>query len=141
VNTLDQIHLDWSGRETLLVKLLCLRDVALAYALINALTLGGHPVGELDIGAVDWWLEWLTEVRKAGTGGLFGDRMSWVLTEHVSETTRAALLTERFVEHILLPQLSKAKEGLHVHNLRAVLDQAGRRHGRRYFNAESSTEA
>jgi SIR2-like domain len=200
VKTLDQINLDWSGRETLLVKLLRLRNVALAYALTNPLwTFGPHPVGELDIGAVDWWLEWLTEVRKAGTRGLFGDRMSWVLTEHVSETTRAALLnefnrkgskyrtlladeilwrlkgittdhfsaptikflltqlwrhrfgfrgsllghcaTERFVEDILLPQLSTAKEGLHVRNLHAVLDHAARRHGRRYFSAGPDTEA
>lgn len=199
VETLDQINLNWCGRETLLVKLLRLRNVALAYALINPLwTFGTHPVGELDIGAVDWWMEWLTEVRKAGTGGLFGDRMSWVLTKHVSETARAELLnefnrkgskyrtlladeilwrlkgittdhfsaptikflltqlrrhrfgfrgsllghcaTERFVEDVLLPQLSTAKEGLHVRNLHAVLDHAGHRHGRRYFSAGPGTE-
>ena len=38
--------------------------MALAYALINPLwTFGAHRVGDLDIGAVDWWLEALLPAR------------------------------------------------------------------------------
>ena len=95
VKMLDHIECDWSGRESLFVDLLRLRDVRLARAIFGAAappTVQG--LGNLDIGAIDWWLDWMMdEWAKDGDGwfltqlgGLFGHHLSAdVQEEFVSE--------------------------------------------------------
>jgi hypothetical protein len=62
VRLLKNIKFDWSGREELFVQLLKLRDTDLASALFG----GSCPpsvekLGNLDIGPIDWWLQWMLE--------------------------------------------------------------------------------
>ena len=71
VKMLDHVECDWSGRESLFVDLLRLRDVRLARAIFGASappTVQG--LGNLDIGAIDWWLDWMMdEGPKTATDG------------------------------------------------------------------------
>ena len=119
VQMLEHIECDWSGRESLLVDLLRLRDVRLARAMFG----GSAPptllgLGNLDIGPIDWWLDWMMdEWAEDGDGwfliqlgGLFGHHLSAdVQEEFVSEFNkprskfRGVLL--HFVVHSL-PDLS-----------------------------------
>ena len=85
VQLLDHIECDWSGREDLFVDLLRLRDVRLARAVFGSSAPPTLPsLGNLDIGPIDWWLDWMME-EWAGDGdnwfplqlgGLFGSHLS-----------------------------------------------------------------
>ena len=75
VQLLGHIECDWSGREGLFVDLLRLRDVRLARAVFGSSappTLLG--LGNLDIGSIDWWLDWMME-------GWAGDGDEWFLRQ------------------------------------------------------------
>ena len=78
---LNRLECDWAGQEELFVQLLKLRDVRLAASLLG----GSIPpllpgLGNLNIGSIYWWLEWMMEADSSGAniwfldalGGLFG---------------------------------------------------------------------
>lgn len=192
VSILERIEFDWGGRERLFVKLLRLRDVSLAAALFGGSSPPDVPnLGVLDIGPLDWWLDWVLEVEGGGESQWFVDQMGGLLAGHLNQDTldqiliefnkpdsrfRSLLLcfviphikeittdaftedttsflladlnregsamsfrghllgttaTERFVIERLLPLPAEARPPFAL-NLRAVLTQAGSRHGRRY---------
>ena len=82
---LDRLEFDWSEQEELFVQLLRLRELEVANTVL------GHTVppsllglGNLNIGPIYWWLEWMMEVGSNGAnfwfpaklGGLFGEYLN-----------------------------------------------------------------
>ena len=115
VHMLERIECDWSGRERLLVDLLRLRDVRLARAMFR----GSAPprllgLGNLDIGPIDWWLEWMMD-EWAGDGdgwfliqlgGLFGHHLNTeVQEEFVSEFNKPSSRFRGVLLHFVIPRL------------------------------------
>ena len=85
VQMLKHIECDWSGRESLFVDLLRLRDVRLARAMFGSSALPTLPgLGNLDTGPIDWWLDWMMDQWAEDgdewfliqLGGLFGHHVS-----------------------------------------------------------------
>ena len=115
VQMLEHIECGWSGRESLLVDLLRLRDVRLARAMFG----GGAPptlpgLGNLDIGPIDWWLDWMMdEWAEDGDGwfltqlgGLFGHHLSAdVQEEFVSEFNKPKSKFRDVLLHFVVPEL------------------------------------
>jgi hypothetical protein len=62
IRLLRQIEFDWKGREQLFVQLLRLRDIQLASVLFGgSLSPIITNLGTLEIGPIEWWLEWMME--------------------------------------------------------------------------------
>ena len=115
VQMLEKIKCDWTGRESLLVDLLRLRDVRLARAMFG----GSAPptllgLGNLDIGPIDWWLDWMMdEWAEDGDGwfltqlgGLFGRHLSAdVQEEFVSEFNKPRSKFRNVLLHFVIPEL------------------------------------
>ena len=115
VQMLKHIECDWSGRESLLVDLLRLRDVRLARAVFR----GAAPpmlqgLGNLDIGPVDWWLDWMMdEWAEDGDGwfltqlgGLFGHHLrADVQKKFVSEFNKPRSKYRGVLLHFVVPRL------------------------------------
>ncbi|GAB2923587.1 hypothetical protein GCM10027093_73620 [Paraburkholderia jirisanensis] len=192
VKALRRIEFDWLGKDALFTKLLKLRDSRLVSALLRG---GSHPqlrgLHRIDVGDIEWWLFWLSELENDRETKILVGAMGSVLVEYGGAVTSRLLLTEfqrvdspfrsvlfkvishmsdvstdtlsedaisfsladlrrsdsatgfeghllgkiateRFVTERLLPLLPIA-EGSFLENLGAVLDQAGKRHGRRYL--------
>lgn len=193
LEALKRIRLDWTDKSELFVDILRSRDARLVSALLGSTLPADLPtLGILDIGAVDWFLDWMNELKQDDTQPWFGVQLGGLLakqinaqgraeflaefnredskylrfmqysvmpyfdeltTEQLADSTISFLLadltregsvsvwpghllgdiaTERFVNERLLPLLSGADEPL-AENLKYVLEQAGKRHGRRYM--------
>lgn len=192
---LKRIKLDWSGKADLFVELLRVRDEKVAQALLgDAIPANFDNLDTLEVGAIEWWLEWMLEVERTSTdnsgywflnqlGALFANQVGKekrdlfvaefnkadskyrklllrflipyfkdTTTDAFNEDTISFLLadlnrgapvnpitghllgnaaTERFIEDRIVPLLPEAQPPL-ADKLRAILDQAGSRHGRRY---------
>jgi hypothetical protein len=94
VGLLREVELDWRGHEELLVKLLRLRDRALAFALIEDAVRDDLKCGELSIGPIEWWLEWLMEEGDTKETFFFRDRLSRLFARHLSAEARELFLLE-----------------------------------------------
>ena len=113
VQMLDHIECDWSGRESLFVDLLRLRDVRLARAMFGGPSPPELPgLGSLDIGPIDWWLDWMMdEWAEDGDGwfliqlgGLFGHHLSAdVQEEFVSEFNKPRSRFRGVLLHFVVP--------------------------------------
>lgn len=73
VELIQHVSLDWEGREKLLVELLQLRDVDLALALIEKLTMPvdadeQNGCNVVEVGPIEWWLDWLGEDSQVAGG-------------------------------------------------------------------------
>ena len=113
---LNRLEGDWAGQEELFVQLLKLRDVRLAVALLG----GSIPpllpgLGNLNIGPIYWWLEWMMEVDASGAntwfldplGGLFGAHLNReVQHEFVSEFNESSSKFRRLLARFVLPHLT-----------------------------------
>ena len=95
LKALEQIELDWTGREQLFVQLLRLRDTHLASALFGSRYPPDLPnLGNLDIGTIDWWLEWMLEVARADKGLWFLEQLGGLFAGHLSPNVRAEFVAE-----------------------------------------------
>jgi hypothetical protein len=193
IQMLGRIELDWSGRETLLVAVLRLRNLDLASAILRQLTDYGRRIGprDFDIGPVEWWLDWLLELEDSGDGFWLEMRLARLFSQHLPADARRALLnefnnpespyrvilarsilavqtgftmddvsetahdfllsqlsqdqvdfeehllsrwaTESFCENQLVPLLETTADPVVANNLKRILRDAGKRHGRRYI--------
>ena len=81
LQTLQHLECDWAGEDDLFVRLLRLRDLEVAEALVGCSVpplISG--LATLEIGPVCWWMEWMNEVMDGGEhwfllhalGALFG---------------------------------------------------------------------
>ena len=190
---ISHLELSWFGFEDLFVRLLRLRNIKLATQLARTVTATGFidQIGILEIGPIDWWLEWSKEAQKNDDGWWFNNSLASLFanmmpseflnsfvtefnkqdspyrgvlanfflpaskelySEQLCEDAISFLLadlstrqfsdfrghllgkiaTEEFVIERLLPLLQTTEEPLHG-NLLRVLQQAGKRHGKRYI--------
>ncbi|MFI5396415.1 MAG: SIR2 family protein [Candidatus Binatia bacterium] len=90
---LKQIELEWAGHETLLVQLLKLRDVKLAFALFGGFFPDRAP-GELEIGPIEWWLEWLRDEKDSDLRWWLQERISWLFSRCLKPEAREAFVAE-----------------------------------------------
>lgn len=98
IQILRRIKFDWSGKEELFVQLIQLRDMELAGALF-----GGSPppdvpnLGDLNIGRIDWWLEWIMEIRGSKSrkdGNWLLNQLGGLLGEHLSREIQESFIAE-----------------------------------------------
>lgn len=116
IQILKRIELDWTGKEELFVQLLRLRDMQLALALFG----GSYPLsipnlGNLEIGPIDWWLEWMMEVDPASAGYWFLNQLGGLFALHLSREVQDKFVAEfnksgskfrRLLLHFVLPHRS-----------------------------------
>lgn len=93
VSLLGLMDLNWRGHEELFVGLLRLRDSDLAFSLIDNID-RNEEMGELEIGPIEWWLEWLGDVQDPDKHWWFQDRLSSLFAEHLKPHARDTFLAE-----------------------------------------------
>jgi hypothetical protein len=93
LHLLDGLELDWRGHETLFVDLLQLRDMSLARALLEVLMDKG-AIGTIEIGPIEWWLDWLADDTEPKAHWWFTDRLCNIFAEHLSVGAREAFVAE-----------------------------------------------
>ncbi|GAH63180.1 unnamed protein product, partial [marine sediment metagenome] len=82
---LQRIECDWTGKEELFVQLLRLRDVQLSSALLSASIPPSIPgLGNLEIGPIYWWLEWMMEVGSGRVDYWFLYQLGGLFAEHLN---------------------------------------------------------
>jgi hypothetical protein len=89
---LDGLELDWHGYKTLFVDLLRLRDMSLARALLEGLMHEGS-IGAIEIGPIEWWLDWLADDSEPEAQRWFADRLCRAF-DHLSVGAREAFVAE-----------------------------------------------
>ncbi len=93
IHLVQHIDLNWTGHEALLVQLLRLRDTRLALALVESQGID-WTISELDIGPVDWWLEWLMEEGDRELVTWFCYCLSQIFARFLNSEGRQALVAE-----------------------------------------------
>ncbi|MDB6077448.1 MAG: hypothetical protein JWO82_1195, partial [Akkermansiaceae bacterium] len=72
-----------------------LRDSRLALAIIEPIySEEGQLLKHLEIGAIEWWLDWLADENDANFSYWTKDRLSWLLASQVNEETRQRFVIE-----------------------------------------------
>jgi hypothetical protein len=95
IHILDDIELDWTGHELLFVQLLKLRDKKLALILLeNIYKNDDWTTEKLEIGSIDWWLDWMFEEDDSKSQYWFLYRLGEFLGNFVNEETRRAFVVE-----------------------------------------------
>ena len=94
IHLLEQIDIDWSGNEALFVQLLKLRDSNLALAVLGQVQMEPFALGQLEIGEIEWWLDWLIDVNDPWSKFWLNERLSWLFAEYVSKETQRAFVRE-----------------------------------------------
>lgn len=95
IELLSHLELNWSGHENLFVGLLRLRNTRLAWKLLE--TTYAKPdtkLGHLEIGPIEWWLEWIKETEHTDEGWWLQDRLSWLFANKLTPETRDAFVRE-----------------------------------------------
>lgn len=92
---LEDIDIDWTGRELFFLKLLRLRDINLASAIVgNSFPVGLKNLGALDIGDITWWLEWMRDEFTTEDGNWFLFRLGDIFGTHAISQTRKSFIEE-----------------------------------------------
>ncbi|MGJ5816414.1 hypothetical protein [Paludibaculum fermentans] len=94
IHLLEQVEVDWRGKESLLVKLLKLRDVGLGRALLQKIVHRQEAIGEIEIGAIEWWLEWIGELHTSKDGWWFAYEISSMFSRALSPDARNRFVAE-----------------------------------------------
>ena len=92
---LDGLECDWTGQEELFVQLLKLRNVRLAALLLD----GANPpllpgLGNLNIGPIHWWLEWMMELSASGSNMRFLDDLGGLFSKHLNRDVQREFVFE-----------------------------------------------
>jgi hypothetical protein len=113
IHILQQIQINWAGKEELFVQLLRVRDMQLASAIMgNSIPSSLLNLGHLEIGSIDWWLEWMMEMWNPTEfnwvprqlGALFGEHLSSeVQDQFVTEFSKSNSRFRRILMHCVLP--------------------------------------
>ncbi|YAF58739.1 hypothetical protein DOCECA_00960 [Pseudomonas sp. E102] len=92
---LEDIDIDWKGRELFFLKLLRLRDMNFANAIIgNSFPVTLKNLGTLDIGDISWWLEWMQAELTTKDGNWFLFRLGDIFGTHTLSQTRKSFIEE-----------------------------------------------
>ena len=86
---------DWTGQEELFIQLLRLRNVRLATLLFGGSSPPSVPgLGNLNIGPIYWWLEWMMEVCASGANTWFFDQLGGLFGNHLNRDVQHEFLFE-----------------------------------------------
>lgn len=94
IRLLKSVELDWNGKETLFVKLLRLRDAQFGRALLDEVMHRPEAIGEIDIGPIEWWLEWIGDARRGDDGWWFAYEISSLFGRTLSPVSRSRFVAE-----------------------------------------------
>lgn len=95
IRLLEHIEFDWTGREELFVQLLRQRDMQLALALLRSSIAPLLPnLGNLEIGPIEWWLEWMMEVGSASANYSFLHQVGALFAEHLNREVQDGFVAE-----------------------------------------------
>lgn len=95
MHLLDQLDVNWAGKEELFVKILKLRDSRLSLDIINPVY-GERDcqLGQLEIGPIEWWLDWLIDESGKESGYWLKNRLSWIFSNYLNEDVCRAFVVE-----------------------------------------------
>jgi hypothetical protein len=92
---LEDIDIDWKGRELFFLKLLRLRDMNFASAIIgNSFPVTLKNLGTFDIGDISWWLEWMQAELITQDGNWFLLRLGDIFGTYTLSQTRQSFIEE-----------------------------------------------
>lgn len=95
---LEAIDINWVGNEPLLVQILKLRETDIALKILSPIynhsRMSGSLLGQLEIGPIEWWLDWLVDESNPTNRFWLSDRLSWLFAEHVSKNIRHSFVIE-----------------------------------------------
>ncbi len=92
---LKQMDRNWGGNEALFVQLLRLRESHLALAVIGPVHVGqSRRLGQLEIGDIDWWLDWMIDEKAPSSNYWLNERLSWLFAAHLSKEAQQASVSE-----------------------------------------------
>ena len=95
VHVLKRIEFDWTGKEELFVQLLRLRNMQLALALFgDSCPASLSNLGNLEIGPIDWWLEWMMEVDNGTADHWFREQLGGVFAGHLKVEVQDEFVVE-----------------------------------------------
>lgn len=110
---LKKIEFDWTGKEELLVQLLKVRDMEIASVLLgNVCPIRIPTLGNLEIGLIDWWLEWMLEMNSTEEGHWFVNQLGSLFAAHLNNEVQDKFVVEfnksgskfrRLLLHTVLP--------------------------------------
>jgi hypothetical protein len=113
VHVLERVEFDWTGKEGLFVQLLKLRDTQVASVLFgSACPPDLTNLGNLEIGPIDWWLEWMMKLGSTSVdhwllnqlGALFAGHLNReVQDEFVAEFNNSDSKFRRLLLRFVLP--------------------------------------
>ena len=117
LEVLDQLEYDWEGREELFVKLLRLRDLAIARGILGgAIPPTVKGLGKIHIGEIHWWLEWMSELAAEEGGQWVVEGLSGLFAGHLVREEQESFILEfnkqnsafrQLMLWLVLPQLSE----------------------------------
>lgn len=86
---------DWTGQEELFVQLLRLRNVRLATLLFGGSIPPTVPgLGNLNIGPIYWWLEWMIEVCASDANTWFLNQLGGLFSNHLNRDVQHEFVFE-----------------------------------------------
>jgi hypothetical protein len=92
---LEGMDINWAGHEELFLQVLRIRDTQLALAVINQVyDERDCLLGRLEIGQIEWWLDWLIEESDPNARYWLQERMSWLFSVCLSREVRHAFVVE-----------------------------------------------
>jgi hypothetical protein len=92
---LKQIEINWAGNEALFVQLLKLRESNLALAVVDQVYNEREcPLGRIEIGPIEWWLDWFMGESDSDARFMLQERMSWLFAMCLSKEARQAFVAE-----------------------------------------------
>ncbi len=92
---LTHLQLNWAGHESLFVRLLQLRNTQLAWHLLEPVVMGHDAnLGVLEIGPIEWWLEWIKGTMGTDDGWWFQNRLSRLFTTNLNPEVRDKFVKE-----------------------------------------------
>jgi hypothetical protein len=92
---LSRVEFDWSDKRQLFVDLLKLRNIDLGLALLGGVCPPHiQNLGELSIGSIDWWLEWILEANTTAENEWFPNQLGALLAQYANKDAQEQLIAE-----------------------------------------------
>ena len=102
---LSHLDLNWTGQEDLFVSLLRTRHTKLAWKLLEPTFQHNDTLGVIEIGPIQWWLEWIRDRADTKDGYWLLSRLSSLFARKLNDETRYAFISELNNEHSPYPSL------------------------------------